>query len=345
MFSFAKVNAADPTGVCKLKANLDGSIASIEKVTDKDCHRMADDKSNAATFVSWTPDSIPPPSQTPTTPTPVDTSYHFLAPLPGQVTFDPTKEKGGDLGNYLNLMIKLFIGICAVLAVIMIVIGGLEYMTNELISHKEEGKKKILGAVFGLVLALGAWTLLYTINPDLLNTSLSSLENVTVEVTAQNFASSPSTYIVPLGKTGQTSGTNCDENAVAASNQTANAGLSNAQIHTLACIGGIETGCKSIQNYAWGSGSSAYGPFQILLQGNAGCFESNICRQAAGVSGPLNCAAGFHNGNPIPGSPIVEQCKKAANNFTCSVSAAACLIKKQPSYSDWNANPNLSKCK
>jgi len=227
----------------------------------------------------------------------------------------------------------------------MIVIGGIEYMTTELISSKEAGKERIRGAILGLLLALGAWTLLNQINPDILKTDLSSLQNVTVDVTTQNFALSPSTYIVPLGKTGQASGTNCDENVVATSNQTANAGLSNDQIHTLACIGGIESGCKSVQNYAWGSGSSAYGPFQITLQGNAGCFESSACRQAAGVSGPLNCATGFSGGNPIPGSPIVEQCKKAASDFTCSVSAAACLIKKQPNYGDWNANPNLSKCK
>lgn len=298
------------------------------------------------------------PNLTPAaTPAQEDLKYTLLAPLPCNTpgiegcdsdkllkTFDPTNADDA-FGKYLNLMIAIFIGICAVLAVIMIVAGGIEYMTTELISSKEAGKERIKNAILGLLLALGAWTLLNQINPDLLDVSLESLKDVTVEVTAQDFALSPSKYIVPLGKTGKASGTNCDENEVAASNQTANASLSNAQIHTLACVGGIETGCKSIKNYAWGKGSSAYGPFQILLQGNADCFESNICRQAAGVSGSLNCAAGFLNGNPIPNSPIVEQCKKAANNFTCSVSAAACLIKKHPDYSDWNANPNLSKCK
>jgi hypothetical protein len=114
------------------------------------------------------------------------TPYHFLAPLPGQEDFNPTGEGGGDLGKYLNVMIKLFIGICAVLAVIMIVIGGLEYMTNELVSEKADGKNKIKAAVFGLILALGAWTLLYTINPDLLDTSLSGLKNVTVEVVLED---------------------------------------------------------------------------------------------------------------------------------------------------------------
>lgn len=76
------------------------------------------------------------------------------------------------LGVYLNLMIQVFIGLCAVLAVVMIVIGGIEYMTSELISSKQAGKEKITSAIFGLVLALGAYTILYTINPNLLNTDI-----------------------------------------------------------------------------------------------------------------------------------------------------------------------------
>lgn len=123
---------------------------------------------------------------------PIDKKYNLLAPLPcedgpgcvdGKLkTFDPRGDGGGALGGYLNLMIKLFIGICGVLAVIMIVIGGLEYMTSELISSKEHGKERITHAILGLLLALGAYTLLYTINPDLLNSDLESLEDVTVVV-------------------------------------------------------------------------------------------------------------------------------------------------------------------
>jgi hypothetical protein len=114
-----------------------------------------------------------------------DKTYNLLAPLPDgnggtMNTFDPTGDN--KIGVYLNLIIKLFIGICAVLAVIMIVWGGIEYMTSELISGKEAGRERITNAIFGLILALGAWTLLYQINPNLLNTNLSSLKDVTVEI-------------------------------------------------------------------------------------------------------------------------------------------------------------------
>ena len=131
-----------------------------------------------------------------------DNTYHFLAPLPcdtgpgcegGKLkNFDPTNAEGENskIGEYLNIMIRIFIGICAVLAVIMIVMGGIEYMTSELISNKENGKHHITGAIFGLLLALGAWTILNQINPDILNTDLSSLQPVEVEVTLDdaNFA-------------------------------------------------------------------------------------------------------------------------------------------------------------
>lgn len=162
--------------------NLDGTINS-SITTAADC-------AAAGFFWSTTP---PTPTGGGTPPTPTNTtSYTFLAPLPctgdaasgcseGRLTtFDPTGTN--KISEYLNIIIKLFIGICAVLAVIMIVVGGLQYMTTELVSSKEEGKKRITQAILGLVLAVGAWTLLYQINPDLLDASLDSLGKVEVEV-------------------------------------------------------------------------------------------------------------------------------------------------------------------
>ncbi len=113
----------------------------------------------------WTPDAIN------------STPYVFLAPLPcdsstpgcvnGKLTsFDPAQKN--NLGSYLNIMIKIIIGIAAVMSVVMIVVGGVEYMTSELAHSKESGKDRITHAIFGLVIALGAYALLYTINPALL---------------------------------------------------------------------------------------------------------------------------------------------------------------------------------
>ncbi len=128
--------------------------------------------------------------------------YYFLAPLPctdskdpncttnpngenqTQTSFDPSDTNA--LGKYLNLMIKIIIGISAVLAVVMIVIGGMEYMTSELISSKEAGKERIEHALLGLLIALGSYALLNTINPALLDSSLTSLTDVKVDVNVAN---------------------------------------------------------------------------------------------------------------------------------------------------------------
>ena len=96
--------------------------------------------------------------------------YQLLAPLDGFTSFDTTQPCA--FGVYLDIMIKLFIGICAVLAVIIIVMGGIEYMTSELVSSKEHGKGQITQAVFGLILALGAWLILNQLNPNLLELCL-----------------------------------------------------------------------------------------------------------------------------------------------------------------------------
>jgi hypothetical protein len=124
----------------------------------------------------------------------VKRDYKLLAPLPcsneqpgcvnGKLeSFDPKNIDDASLGRYLNIMIKILIGLCAVMAVVMIVAGGLQYMTSELVSSKEASKSRITEAVFGLILALGSWALLNTINPDLLNTKLPTLKDVTIAVT------------------------------------------------------------------------------------------------------------------------------------------------------------------
>lgn len=131
---------------------------------------------------------------------PTDTTYTPLAPLPGEVDIngkviiqtDPgcTKDASGKVtctnpcpfGNYLNIMIKVIIGMAAVLAMVMITIGGIEYMTSELVSGKENGKETITNAILGLLIALGAYLILNTINPQLLNACLDKLPQATITI-------------------------------------------------------------------------------------------------------------------------------------------------------------------
>lgn len=128
-----------------------------------------------------------------------DTIYTMLAPLPGlgsdgtDRTIDTAKSDTNPcpFGKYLNILIKLFLGIAGVLAVVMIVWGGVQYMTSELISSKEEGKKSITNAIFGLLLALGAYLILNTINPDLLNVCLNNLPKAEITISPDYMPQTP----------------------------------------------------------------------------------------------------------------------------------------------------------
>ena len=92
-------------------------------------------------------------------------SYTLLEPLPGLKT---TSTSGPLLSEYLQWVFKFVLATTGFLAVLMIVIGGVEFMisgANE--SSRGDAKKRISGALWGLLLAFGAWLIVYTINPEL----------------------------------------------------------------------------------------------------------------------------------------------------------------------------------
>lgn len=100
-------------------------------------------------------------------------SYVPLAPLPGTTMGDCVTKDGKisgcttDINTYIPGIFNLAIGIAGVLAVLMIVIGGVEYMTTDAIQGKSDGKERINNALWGLLLVLVSWILLHTINPEL----------------------------------------------------------------------------------------------------------------------------------------------------------------------------------
>jgi len=93
-------------------------------------------------------------------------TYTLLEPLP--------KKDGGELkgdvklDEYMAWMYKFALALAGFLAVMMITIGGVEYIAsgaNE--KYKSEATGRITNALWGLVLAFAAYLILYTINPDL----------------------------------------------------------------------------------------------------------------------------------------------------------------------------------
>lgn len=105
-----------------------------------------------------------------------DEDYNLLAPLPGINKVDKTNT----LGTYLNFLFKFAISICAGLAVLMIVIYGVQYMGDGSVFGHTEAKSKIGSAIMGLLLALGAYALLNTINPDLVGSGGININQVSI---------------------------------------------------------------------------------------------------------------------------------------------------------------------
>ena len=95
-----------------------------------------------------------------------NSNYCMLAPLPG--LGDSTGSLAvKSFGDYILIIIKIVFGLIGVLAVFMIVFGGIEYMTGVSAGEKEGGKSRITNAVFGLLLALTSYVILNTLNPRL----------------------------------------------------------------------------------------------------------------------------------------------------------------------------------
>ncbi|MEX1120296.1 MAG: pilin [Candidatus Paceibacterota bacterium] len=84
----------------------------------------------------------------------------------------PGVSSGVEFKDFLNAVFKLGLAIAVTLAVIMITVGGLEYMTTDSVNNKSSGKEKIQNALMGLLIALMIWIILFTINPNLLNIDL-----------------------------------------------------------------------------------------------------------------------------------------------------------------------------
>jgi hypothetical protein len=109
--------------------------------------------------------------------------YTPLAPVPGLTAVEPNTPT--ELGPYMQKLYNFLIGAAAALAVIMVIWGGVEYMTTDAMGHQEEGKQKIQNAVLGLLLALSTYIILQTINRDLLSLNFDpKLEAISKELLA-----------------------------------------------------------------------------------------------------------------------------------------------------------------
>lgn len=96
------------------------------------------------------------------------TGFVPLVPIPG-LTDNASSASSSVLATFLNNLYKYLIGIAAILAVIQIIRGGLEYATQDSVSKKDDGKHHIQQAILGLVLILSPVLIFSLINPSILH--------------------------------------------------------------------------------------------------------------------------------------------------------------------------------
>lgn len=100
-------------------------------------------------------------------------SYIPLAPLPGIDYGKAGENPTAAFAGYLSSLVTFAIAIAGALAVIMIIIGGTQYVASGITPDaKGDAKDRITNAFIGLALTLTSYLILNSINPDLLKFNL-----------------------------------------------------------------------------------------------------------------------------------------------------------------------------
>lgn len=104
---------------------------------------------------------------------PVTGEYTVLTPLPGTTIGGCTTINcKADINSYLSGLLGLLISIGAVLAMVYLGLYGFQYATTDNVSKKSESREKLWEIFEGLLLILTAYTIISTINPDLVKIDL-----------------------------------------------------------------------------------------------------------------------------------------------------------------------------
>lgn len=131
-------------------------------------------------------------------------SYRFLAPIsiPGlgtnlellldhdlcleQAGADAAKQNAcnNQIGDFINLILRVLISFAAVFLVVQIIIKGYQYMVTDIPKFKINAKERVFEAFGGLLLALSSYLILNTINPRLLTGTIGI---DTIELSVNNF--------------------------------------------------------------------------------------------------------------------------------------------------------------
>ncbi len=168
-FSFAH---AEPTSKAECEALSPPGVCGINRA----CPNAGDTKTGTCGSEDYPCCQPKPPS--PPAPSTSNASFDYdpLEPIPGTEGMDTSTLKGFLEGLFLFVLWS-----AGIASLFMLSIGGFWYMTSAgNTSRVTEAKNIIANALWGLVIVLITWLILYVINPDLVRIDLSSLNTLEV---------------------------------------------------------------------------------------------------------------------------------------------------------------------
>jgi len=114
----------------------------------------------------------------------------FLPGVTQKVTISDTESYNAvkNLSCYLSGFYRYFAGVAGILATVMIMYGGVQYVISfGNPSRLQTAKDTIFSALIGLVITLGSYIILYTINPNLVTLELPSTASISTQFQGTNW--------------------------------------------------------------------------------------------------------------------------------------------------------------
>ncbi len=171
---FAKSKEENLTGEkIYINAEYIGSDANVAKACTIAAKKFIED--NKATAVGQAATATPDNLKESITPT-------LNVDIPG-LNFNKPIIDGGDItssfiADYLTAVYRYLIGISITIAIVMVMIGGLQYVLAAGSGNVKKGKQRIVNAVTGLTLLMSVYIILYTVNPELTMLKAIRMQNV-----------------------------------------------------------------------------------------------------------------------------------------------------------------------
>jgi hypothetical protein len=132
-------------------------------------------------------------------------TYTPLEPLPCPTNAPDCQSATNNFPALVSTAFRLIITFGGLFAVVMLTIAGIGYMISDSVVKVDAAKSRAKRALWGLVLLMGSWLILNTINPEILNFKLNLPTRGSVGINP-----SPSGPIVPINSYNEADKNRCE---------------------------------------------------------------------------------------------------------------------------------------